>query len=100
MRSYFVYILECADHSYYTGITNDLERRVAEHEAGFIAGCYTHTRQPVCCAFSREFKHVEEAIRFEKQIKGWTRRKKEALIRSDFGALVRFSRSHGSTSSP
>jgi len=80
--SFWVYILRCADSSYYTGHTDNLEERRAKHEAGEIEG-YTSTRRPVRIVFSEEFPTREEALTCERQVKGWSRRKKEALMRRD-----------------
>jgi predicted GIY-YIG superfamily endonuclease len=78
--SFCVYILRCADNSYYTGHTDNLEERIAKHQAGEIEG-YTSTRLPVELLFSEEFPTREEALACERQIKGWSRKKKEALMR-------------------
>lgn len=76
MNNYFVYILECSDKSYYTGVTNNLEKRFAEHQSGTIHG-YTSTRLPVKLVYSASFSDINEAIRFEKQLKvGVEKRKK------------------------
>jgi putative endonuclease len=91
MENYFVYILECSDKSYYTGVTNNLEKRLAEHRSSFIKG-YTSTRLPVRLIYLTNFTDIKDAIRFEKQIKGWSRKKKEALIKGDFDALVQLSK--------
>jgi len=90
MKDYFVYILECSDDSYYTGVTNNLERRINEHQSGFIKG-YTINKLPVTLVFSARFADINEAISFEKQVKGWSRKKKEALINSDFDLLIKLS---------
>lgn len=95
MRTYFVYILRCKDGSYYTGVTNDVERRVKEHQQGLVPG-YTHSRRPVQCVFAESFYNIWEAIAAEKQIKGWTRKKKEALTCGNYDELVRLSHRHGS----
>ncbi len=92
MKDYFVYILKCSDDSYYTGVTNNFEKRINEHQSGLIKG-YTSTRLPVKLVFSERFTDINEAIRFEKQVKGWSRRKKEALIVRDFDLLVKLSNS-------
>lgn len=84
MNSYFVYIVQCSDGSYYTGVTNNVERRLYEHQEGLINGCYTHNKRPVKLMFVQEFSDIAETINREKQIKGWTRRKKEALIAGNF----------------
>jgi putative endonuclease len=83
----FVYILRCRDGSYYVGTTRDaLERRVAEHNAGSLGG-YTSARRPVQLVFHQEFDRVTDAITAERQLKGWRRAKKEALIRGDYAVL-------------
>ena len=87
MKDYFVYILECSDDSYYTGVTNNLEKRINEHQSGIIKG-YTNKRLPVKLVFSERFIDIDKAIRFEKQVKGWSRKKKIALINRDFDLLV------------
>ncbi|CAL65157.1 protein containing N-terminal domain of the UvrABC system protein C [Christiangramia forsetii KT0803] len=84
---YYVYILQCFDDSYYTGITNNLNRRISEHKNGLDSKCYTFKRRPLELKFSQEFNDVLQAIYFEKQIKGWTRAKKQALINGDFDWL-------------
>ena len=92
MKDYFVYIVSCSDDSYYTGITNNLERRIAEHNSGLIKG-FTSKRLPVKLVFSEKFSDVNDAIRMEKQIKGWSRMKKEALIEGNIELLVQLSNS-------
>ena len=77
-----MYILRCADRSYYTGHTDNLEERIAKHQVGEIEG-YTSTRRPVRLLFSEEFSTRSEVLAVERRIKGWSRRKKEALIRGD-----------------
>jgi putative endonuclease len=82
-----LYILRCADGSYYVGTTRDtLEKRLAEHEAGAFDG-YTARRRPVMLVFHQYFERIEDAAAAERQVKGWRREKKEALIRGDFAAL-------------
>ena len=98
MKYYYVYILTCADNSYYTGFTNDLERRYAEHVSGLNPDCYTYGRRPVRLVFYEEFDNPDLAIEYEKKIKGWTRKKKEALINGDFDLLKSFSECKNSTS--
>ena len=87
MKDHFVYILKCSDDSYYTGVTNNLEKRISEHNSGIIKG-YTSSRFPVGLVFSERFSEVNQAIHFEKQVKGWSRKKKEALINRDLDLLV------------
>jgi putative endonuclease len=99
MRRYYLYILKCSDGSYYTGVTNNLELRFAEHQDGLIDKCYTHQRRPLKLVYSQEFQDIRDALEREKQVKGWSRRKKEALISGDFERLVGLSKSHPSTGS-
>jgi putative endonuclease len=84
------YILECSDGSFYTGSTTDLDRRLWEHNEGLGAN-YTRTRKPVklvWCAFT---DRIEDAFRWEKQIQGWSRAKKRALIEGRLADLPRLS---------
>ena len=92
-HNYYVYILECNDKSYYTGITNDLERRIIEHNTGFVKGCYTYTRRPVILKYYSHFFDVNQAIALEKQIKGWSRKKKEALFIEDWDKIKELAKS-------
>ncbi len=87
----FVYMLKCNDGSYYVGSTRDLENRVDKHNAGFYGG-YTARRRPVELVHSQEFGRIEDAIAAERQIKGWSRAKKEALMRGDFVTLKALSK--------
>jgi len=84
---FYVYILHCADGSYYVGSTNNLERRLAEHQSGYYKGSYTHARRPVELVWSADFATHDEAFQRERQIKGWSRAKKEALIRGDWDGI-------------
>ncbi len=93
MKNYFVYIVLCSDESYYTGITSNLEVRIFKHNKGIFKG-YTSSRLPVKLVYSNRFTNVNDAIHAEKQIKGWSRAKKEALIRGDFDELVMLSKSN------
>ena len=74
-----MYILECSDGSYYTGSTNNLELRLAQHQAGEGAN-HTKKRLPVKLVYYEEFDRIDEAFYREKQVQGWSRGKKEALI--------------------
>jgi len=85
--SAFVYMLRCRDGSYYVGSARgSLERRVEEHNAGTYGG-YTGRRRPVVLVFQQEFQQITDAIAAERQIKGWSRAKKEALIAGDFDRI-------------
>jgi tRNA/rRNA methyltransferase len=84
--SFWTYVLRCADGSYYTGHTDDLERRIGQHHSGEIKG-YTQKRRPVTLMWSQEFSSRLEARAAELQVKAWSRPKKEALFRSDWASL-------------
>jgi putative endonuclease len=84
-----IYILRCADGSFYTGITRrSVEERVSEHAQGIDAGCYTFPRRPVTLIHSEHYKRIADAVAAERRIKGWSRAKKVAYMRGDFSALV------------
>jgi len=88
----FVYIVRCADSSYYVGSARgDLDHRMAEHDTGVRCG-YTSSRRPVELVWQQEFEDPIEAITAERQIKGWSRKKKEALIAGDFDRLSWFAK--------
>jgi len=94
MRLYYVYIVKCSDNSYYTGITNNIERRIYEHNSGTSADAYTYNKRPVQLVWIESFSDVSQAIAIEKKIKGWSRRKKEALINEDWDKLVQYSKNY------
>jgi putative endonuclease len=103
-HNYYVYIVRCSDGLYYTGVTNDLERRLWEHNTGYNEKCFTFKRRPVTLMYEERFKNVNYAIEREKQLKGWSRKKKEALFKSDWDEIKRLAKSkanihHPSTSS-
>ena len=92
MGGAYVYILRCRDDSYYVGTTRkELEARVAEHNSGLLGG-YTARLRPVRLVFSEGFKRIEDAISAERKIKGWSRAKKEALIRGDWQTIQSLSK--------
>jgi putative endonuclease len=88
-----MYILECADGSYYTGSTWDLEKRLWEHQNGLGAN-HTQKRLPVKLVYCEPYDRVEDAYRREKQIQGWSRRKKQALIEGNIENLIEFSKNY------
>jgi putative endonuclease len=92
----FVYVLRCADHSYYVGSAtgDDLSRRVAEHQTGAYPG-YTCSRRPVTLIWSEHFARATDAIAVERKIKGWSRAKKEALSKGDWNSVSSLSRRRG-----
>ena len=87
MQLSFVYILKCSDESYYTGVTSNLDNRLTEHQSGKHQNSYTYKRRPVELVFYAEFTNINLAIQSEKQIKKWSRAKKEALINGEFEKL-------------
>ena len=93
---FFVYILHCSDTSYYTGHTDNLDKRLAEHTQGTLPSCYTFKRRPVQLVFNQSFSSREEALAAERQIKGWSRAKKEAMMRGDWQEVSRMARTAGS----
>ena len=80
---WYVYILKCSDGSYYTGHTDNLEKRIAEHHAGQMEG-YTSSRLPLKVVFVQQCASRYEALAAERRIKNWSRKKKEALIQNDW----------------
>jgi predicted GIY-YIG superfamily endonuclease len=84
---YHVYILLCSDRFYYTGHTDNIEARLSAHQQGHVQG-YTQKRRPVRLAFAEEMPTRQEVIARERQIKGWSRAKKEALIARDWDRLI------------
>ena len=98
MKQGWIYILRCSDDSYYCGSTSNLEQRINEHIFHKYSG-YTSTRLPADLVFSQEFADINDAIRAERQIKGWSRRKKEALINGDFDLLHELAKCTNNTSS-
>jgi putative endonuclease len=92
----FVYMLRCSDGSFYVGSAtgDDLSPRIDQHNAGYYPG-YTFTRRPVVVVWSEHFDRITDGIAAERQIKGWSRAKKEALIRSDWTAISRLAQRRG-----
>ncbi|MCH8223781.1 MAG: GIY-YIG nuclease family protein [Chloroflexi bacterium] len=82
----WVYILKCADGSYYTGSTKSLERRIAEHQIG-EGGLWTKNCLPVKLVFAYEVHRIDDAFELERQVKGWRREKKIALINGRYDLL-------------
>ena len=94
MKLYYVYILKCSDNSYYTGISNNIERRLQEHNSDKNLVTYTFSRRPVELVWFEKFTNPDEAIAKEKQLKGWSRKKKEALINQNWDNLVKLSKNY------
>ena len=93
-----MYILECSDGSYYTGSTNNLEIRLDQHQAGEAAN-HTKKRLPVKLVYHEEFDRIDDAFYREKQVQGWSRKKKEALINGQHYKLPELSKSHSPVAS-
>ncbi|GGZ43303.1 GIY-YIG nuclease family protein [Mesonia mobilis] len=87
MKSYYVYILKCSDELYYVGVTNNISRRLEEHNEGLNPTCFTFKRRPLQLVFQQDFNDIKQAILFEKKIKKWSAKKKRALIDGDFDTL-------------
>ena len=85
-------MLECADGSYYTGVTNDYEGRLNDHQSGRDPKSYTFKKRPVKLVYLSEFGDINEAISWEKRVKRWSRKKKEALIQGKFDVLPELSK--------
>lgn len=97
--AFWVYMLKCADSSYYVGHTDNLERRVACHQSGEIPG-YTAERLPVVLVFAQEVESREQALTLERQLKGWGRPKKEALVAGDWGRISNLAKKNFSKRAP
>ncbi|MCR4900215.1 MAG: GIY-YIG nuclease family protein [Treponema sp.] len=94
----YMYILKCKDNSYYVGSTNNLTLRIEEHNNG-EGSAYTKDRLPVQLMYYEECRNIEDAFLREQQIKGWSRKKKEALIQSDFERIKMLAKGGPSTGS-
>jgi len=92
MKTYHVYILLCSDGMYYTGVTNNLDVRLVQHEEGHDPKAFTYKRRPVKLVFNEMFSDINQAIAFEKQVKGWRREKKEAIINGEWERLLELSK--------
>jgi len=98
MKHGWIYILRCCDDSYYCGSTSNLEQRIKEHIFHKYSG-YTSARLPIELVFSQEFSDINDALIAERQIKGWSRKKKRALINGDFDLLHKLAKCKNETSS-
>jgi putative endonuclease len=92
----YMYILECCDSSYYTGSTKNLEKRIWEHQ-NMLGANHTKKRQPVKLMYFEEFDRIDDAFHREKQVQGWSRKKKQALITKNHINLKRFSECQNKT---
>ncbi|HEV3092023.1 MAG TPA: GIY-YIG nuclease family protein [Candidatus Cybelea sp.] len=84
---YYVYLLLCSDGSFYVGVTSNLEQRIGRHDTGWDLKCYTFSRRPLKLVYAADFQRIEQAIAWEKHVKGWSRAKKRALIANDWKAM-------------
>jgi predicted GIY-YIG superfamily endonuclease len=96
--AFYLYMLRCVDYSYYVGHTDNLDHRIAQHRAGEIAG-YAQNRRPVRLVFIQEFGTREEALTAERQLKGWSRAKKEAPILQNWDRLSQLAQNRQQESS-
>jgi putative endonuclease len=94
-----MYILECSDGSYYTGSTKDLELRILQHQNGEGAN-YTKSRLPVKLVYYEEFERIDLAFYREKQVQGWSRKKKIALIKGFHDKLPELSKNYSQFGEP
>jgi putative endonuclease len=98
MKYLYIYILECNDDSLYIGVTNNVGRRFIEHVSGLHENSYTFSRRPLKLVFCKQFDRPMKAIKYEKQLKRWSRAKKNALIRNDLDLLHELARCKNETS--
>ena len=89
----YTYILLCSNNKYYTGSTKDLERRIAQHQAGEGAN-FTRKNLPVELVYFEDFQRIDQAFYREKQIQGWSQKKKEALINGEHNKLPELSKNY------
>ena len=81
---FYVYILKCNDGSFYTGHTENIEKRLIQHQQAFFSNCYTAQRLPISLEYQASFESREQALIIERQVKGWSRKKKQALINNNW----------------
>lgn len=100
MKTYYTYIVLCSDGSFYTGMTNDLDRRMKEHNEGLNPTCYTFKRRPLELKWHKENNRPMDAIKLGKQIKGWSKKKKVALIEGKINDLINLSKNYSEYGHP
>lgn len=93
VNGYWVYVLLCRDGSFYVGVTSNVEARLIQHAEGPDRRHYTYARRPLELVYTASFSSPEDAIRAEKQLKGWSRAKKAALLRGDWNGIREVARS-------
>lgn len=99
MKTYYIYILKCSDGLTYTGFTNNISRRLEEHQRGSNKNCFTFKRRPIELIFQQEFNDVNQAIYFEKKLKNWSGKKKIALANGEYDMLQILSECRNATHS-
>jgi putative endonuclease len=99
MKTYYIYILRCSDGLTFTGFTNNISRRLDEHQRGLNKDCFTYKRRPIELIFQQEFNDVNQAIYFEKKIKNWSGKKKIALANGEYDMLQILSECRNATHS-
>jgi putative endonuclease len=92
VKCFYVYMLLCSDKSFYVGITSNIEQRLGQHEFGCDESCYTFKRRPLRCVHVSEFANFDDAVAWEKHLKGWSRAKKLALINNDWPEIRRMAK--------
>jgi putative endonuclease len=91
-KPFWMYILQCADGSFYTGHTDDLDQRIWQHDEAMFPDCYTADKRPLSLFYAEECQTREDAKRREYQVKNWSRAKKMALAKQDWPALNHFAK--------
>ncbi|MDT0689172.1 GIY-YIG nuclease family protein [Salegentibacter sp. F188] len=94
MKLFLVYIVDCSDRSFYIGVTSNLTKRLTEHNSGVYPEAFTYKRRPVALKWVEQFTDPHQAFKVEKQLKGWSRRKKIALIEGNWEKLVQYSKNY------
>ncbi len=88
---FYIYILKCSDGSFYTGSTQTLDLRIAQHQQAYFSDCYTAKRLPCELVYQASFDSRKQSLSIARQIKGWSRQKKKALINDDWMEIARLS---------
>jgi putative endonuclease len=94
VKTFWVYVLRCADDSFYVGVTSNLEQRIAQHHHGFFRSCYTYKRRPLLLEHSASYATADQAFAAEKRIKGWSHAKKLAFVRGDWDEVRHLAHEH------
>ena len=100
MNQFWVYILKCNDGSYYTGHTDDIDARLSQYKQGLIPSCYTMNKRPLELVYCEGFELRDDAFKTERQIKGWSRKKKEAFKKGDWKEIKRLNKKQKRSARP